>query len=182
MFKSMWDSFTKILREKVAQKIQFRNIYRVECWKPDGTLRWAEEIPNIVVNVGLNDVLDKYFKGVAYTAAHYVGITSATPVPNAADTMASHSGWTEVTDYDEADRPALTLGAVSAQSVNNSGNKAVYTINATVTIGGAFVTTDDTKGGSAGTLYGVAAFTNGNRAAQDGDELRVTCTLSAASA
>lgn len=182
MFKSMWDEFTKVMRDKILQSIQFKNIYKVECWAPDGTLRWVEEIPNIVVNVGLDDVLNKYFKGVTYTASFFVGITAATPVPNAADTMASHSGWTEVTDYTESDRPALTLGSVSGQSVSNTASKAVYTINATVTIGGAFITTDDTKGGTAGTLYGVAAFTNGNRSAQSGDELRVTCTLSAASA
>lgn len=163
-------------------KLQFKNTYLVECYKKDGSLRWSEEVKNIVVNVGLNDVLDKYFKGAAYTAAFYVGLASSTPTFAAADTMASHGGWTEVTGYSEATRQALTLGSVASQSVDNSASKATFSINATVTIGGAFITTNNTKGGTTGILYGGAAFTGGNRSAVSGDELRVTATLTAASA
>lgn len=152
-------------------------IYRIECVKPDGSLRWVEENTNLVVNQGLDDILDKYFKGSAYTAAHYVGLTDSTPTIAATDTMASHVGWTEITDYDEAVRQTLTLGAVSGQSVDNSATKASYAINATVTIGGSFLSTNNTKGGTTGILYGVAAFAAGDRAAIAGDTLNVTVTL-----
>ena len=36
----------------------------------------------------------------------------------------------------------LTLGTVSSKSVDNSASKASFAINATVTIGGAFLTTN----------------------------------------
>lgn len=157
--------------------------YTVECFGPDGKLKWREEFENLVVNVGLDDNLDKYFKGSSYTAAFYVGLTDGTPTPNAADTMASHGGWTEVTAYDEATRETLTLGTVSSQSVDNSASKASFTISTnSTTIGGAFVTTDNTKGGTSGTLYGVGAFTGGDKSADDDDVLNVTVTLTAAAA
>lgn len=158
--------------------------YRIECRdKTTGEVRWVEEFDNLVVTEGLNDNLDKYLKGSAYTAAHYVGLTAGTPTFAAADTMASHAGWTEVTAYDEAARQTLTLGAVAAGSVNNSAAKATFTIsvNGTV-IGGAFVTTNNTKAGTTGVLYGGGAFTGGNKTLSDNDVLSVTITLTATAA
>jgi hypothetical protein len=110
----------------------------VERMLGGGLLKWEAAIENLVVNQGLDDVLDKYFKASAYTASHFVGLTDSTPTPAAGDTMAAHAGWTEVTAYTEGTRQSLVLGAVSGQSVDNSASKAVFSINATVTVGGAF--------------------------------------------
>ncbi len=101
----------------------------------------------------------------------------------AADTMSSHAGWTEVTAYDEATREALTLGTVSGQSVDNSASKASFSINADSTvIGGCFVATNNTKGGTTGVLYSIGAFTGGNKQADNGDTLNVTWTGTMAAA
>lgn len=160
--------------------ITFENHYIVECIGPDGKLKWTDEFDNLVTNEGLNDNLDKYLKGSAYTAAFYVGLTDGTPTVNAADTMSSHAGWTEVTDYSESTREALVLGTVASQSVDNSASKASYSINATATVGGAFITTVNTKGGTTGTLYGVGAFSGGDKSVDNGDTLNVTVTCTAA--
>lgn len=165
------------------ETIEFKNNYCVECFDRDGRLKWREEIPNTVVNVGLDDVLAQYFKGSTYTAAHFVGLTDGTPTPAAADTMASHAGWVEVhTQYSETNRPALTLGTVASQSVDNSASKASFSITGAATVGGAFVTTNNTKNGTTGTLYGVAAFTGGDRTVANGDTVNVTISLTASSA
>ena len=159
----------------------FGDLFLVECFDKDGNLKWTDTIKNLVVNEGLDDALDKYFKGSTYTAAHYVGLTDGTPTFAAADTLASHAGWVEVTAYDEAVRQTLTLGAVSGQSVDNSASKAVFTVDTNdTTIGGAFIATNNTKGGSTGTLYGGGAFTAGDKTIDDGDVLNVTVTASAA--
>ena len=157
------------------------DLFEVECYDKNGKLKWKDTIKNLVVNEGLDDVLDQYLKGSAYTAAHYVGLTAGTPSVAAGDTMASHAGWTEVVAYDEAVRQDATWGTVSSQSVNNGSNKAVFTIstNAT-TIGGCFLTTNSTKSGSTGTLYGGGAFTAGNKSLDDDDVLNVTITATAA--
>lgn len=158
------------------------NHYVVECVGPDGQIKWTEEFDNLVPTDGLNDSLDKHLKGSAYTAAWYVSLISATPTPAAGDTMASHAGWTEVQTYSEAVRQTLTLGTVAAGSVDNSASKASFSINGTVTVGGAFVTSASDKGGTTGILYGVGAFTGGDRPVQDGDTLNVTVTATAAAA
>jgi len=145
-------------------------------------LQWSDEFDNAVVTEGLNDSLDKHFKGSSYTAAWYVGITGSAPGFAAGDTMASHAGWVEATAYSDGSRRALTLGTVSGGSVSNSASKAAFTINGTATIGGAFITTGSATSGSTGTLYGGGAFTGGDRAVQSGDTLNVTATLTAGSA
>lgn len=157
--------------------------WEFEARDSSGNLKWREEFDNLVVNTGLNDLLDKYFKGSSYSAVFYVGLTDGTPTVAAGDTMSSHAGWTEVTAYDEATRQTLTLGTVASQSVDNSASKAVFTISTNnTTIGGGFLTTNNTKGGSTGTLYGGGAFTAGDKLLDDGDTLSVTVTLTASAA
>ena len=45
--------------------------------------------------------------------------------------------------------------------------------NATVTVGGAFLSTNSTKGGSTGTLYSVGHFSGGDKSLGSGDSLSV---------
>ena len=163
--------------------IGFKNTYRVECLDKEGNLKWEEIIYNTVTNVGLDSVLTEYFKGAAYTAAFYVGlINGTTPSVLAADTMASHAGWTENTAYSEGTRESLVLGSVASQSVNNSASKASYSITSDAqTIGGIFITDTSTKGGATGLLYGGGAFTGGDKSVDNGDTLNVTITLTASS-
>lgn len=160
-----------------ALGVVFKNTYLFEAFDKDGNLKWSEEISNLVTTAGLNDVLDKYLKGSNYTAAWFAGLKGA-GAPAAADTMASHAAWAEVTQYDEAARPALAFGTPSNGAV--SATQVTFTINATVTIAGGFITSSGTKGGSTGVLYGVANFAS-NRDLVDNDELRVTHTVSMAS-
>jgi hypothetical protein len=134
-----------------------------------------------VVDEGLNDSLDKHLKGSAYTAAWYCGLTNTVPTFAAGNTMASHAGWVENTTYSQSTRPAVTFGTVASKSVDNSASKAVFSINGTTTIGGAFMVTVSTKGGTTGVLYGGAAF-SADRSVINGDTLNITCTCTAAAA
>ena len=47
--------------------------YALECRDADGNLRWADEFDNLVTTAGKTDLVNKYFKGAAYTAAWYLG-------------------------------------------------------------------------------------------------------------
>ncbi len=153
----------------------------IECYDQSGKLLWTEKIHNLVVDAGLNDSLDKYFKGSSYTAVFYVGLTTDSKTFAASNTMSSHAGWVEFTDYSGSNRPTLTLGTVSGKSVDNSANKAEFNVSASGTVGGCFVTTGQSKGGTTGVLYGGGAFSS-NHSVQSGYLLRVTVTLSTASA
>lgn len=169
------------MKSEIREAISLSDLFEVECYDKHGNLKWSDTIKNLVVDEGLDDVLDKYLKGSTYTAAHYVGLTDGTPTVAAGDTMASHAGWTEVVAYDEAVRQTATWGTVSSKSVDNSASKAVFTISAnSTTVGGCFLSTDDTRGGSTGTLYGGGAFTAGDKSLDDDDVLNVTVTATAA--
>ena len=157
-----------------------KNTYHFEAFDPEGNLKWEETIENLVTSEGLNDLLDNYLKGAAYTASFFVLLTDGTPTPAAGDTLASHAGWVEVTAY-TGDRQALVLGTVTGQSVDNSASKAVFPITSdATTIGGAGLSTVAT--GTVGVLYSVAAFTAADKLLDNGDTLNVTVTCTAASA
>lgn len=169
-------------KTSVGGGVGVTNRYHFEAFDKHGNLKWEAVEDNIVTNVGLDDLLDKYLKGSSYTAAFYVGLTDGTPTVAAGDTMSSHAGWTEVTAYSESVRQTLTLGTVSSQSVDNSASKAAFSINAdSTTIGGAFIVTNSTKSGTSGTLYSVVAFTAADKSLDNGDTLNVTVTCTSAS-
>lgn len=161
------------MNSMVSQAVNF---YQVECFR-DGKKVWEENIKNRVVNEGLDDVLDKYFKGSSYDASHYMGLKGAGAVA-AADTLASHTGWSELTEYD-GDRKQIVLGAVTNQEVSNGGDRCAFTINGTTTIAGILVAT--AVSGNSGVLYGAADFP-AVRNVLTGDSLVVTVTFTQQSA
>lgn len=159
-------------------------VFRIQCLDPNGNLKWEAESHNLVVNVGLKDMNETYFTGSAYTAAWYIGLYGAASSnnPAAGDTMASHGGWTEETGYSNATRPAATFGTSTTADpsvISNTASPAAFSINASATIGGAFLTSNDTKGGTTGTLFSAADFAApGDRTVASGDTLNVTYTFS----
>ena len=162
-------------------------VYHVQCHDADGNLKWELTDHNTVVNVGLQDMNAKYFTGSAYTAAWYLGLITGpgSGVTIAAgDTAASHAGWTEATGYSQATRPACTFGTPTTANpsvATNSASTATFSINATATIAGAFLISNNTKSGTTGTLYSAAKFqAPGDRSVINGDTITVTYTLSLA--
>lgn len=158
------------------------SVWRITIVSPDGTVRYRSPLVfNQVTLAGLDNVLDTYFRGSAYTAANFIGLVGASPTVNAGHTMNSHAGWTEVTAYSQSSRPAYSPAASSGQTVSNSVNPAIFTINAnSTTVGGAFICTNADKGGTTGVLYGVVAFDLGDQVLNVGDTLRVECDASMA--
>lgn len=158
--------------------------YIVECFDKDGNPKWTAETPNLVVNVGLQYMAGSALVATTQITSWYVGLygAGASNTPAASDTASSHIGWTENTSYSEATRPLANFAAATAANpsvVTNTSNKAVFTMNATTTIGGAFLISNNTKGGTTGTLFSAADFQSpGDRAVVNGDILNVTYQFS----
>ena len=159
-------------------------VFRAVCIDPQGRVKWETEAHNLVVNQGLQDMNTKYFKGSGYTATWYIGLYGAASSNNplATDTAATHPGFTEITPYSNATRPAATFGTATTADpsvIDNSASTASFTINSSATVGGAFLISDNTKGGSSGVLFSAADFAApGDRLVVSGDTLLVTYTFS----
>jgi hypothetical protein len=159
-------------------------VFHFKCYDKDGNLKWEDKAHNLVVNEGLEAMNNEFFAGSGYTATWYLGLVDNSPSPSyaAGDTMASHAGWVENEDYSELVRQTCTFGAASNADpsvIDNSGSPAVFSIDATATIAGAFLTDDDTKGGTSGLLFSASTFqAPGSRAVVSGDTLNVTYEFS----
>ena len=171
---------------KAGEAAQATGVYRVECRDKDGNLKWTAESKNLVVNVGLQYMAGTALTSVTQITTWYLGLygSGATNSPAAGNTMASHTSWTEVTDYSNANRVTATFATATTASpsvVTNTASPAVFNINGTTTVGGAFLTSENTKGGTTGTLFSAADFGSpGDRSVVSGDTLSVTYTFSLA--
>jgi hypothetical protein len=159
--------------------------FLMECFDKDGNLKWSAEESNLVVNVGLQYMAGTALTTTAQITTWYIGLygAGASNTPAAGDTMASHAGWTEVTPY-SGNRPTATFAAATNANpsvVTNTASPASFAITSTQTVGGAFLVSNNTAGGSTGVLFSAADFQSpGDRSVVSGDTLNVTYTFSLA--
>lgn len=140
---------------------------------------WSEK--NLVVNEGLNSLLNVMFNASAQITTWYTGIFEGnyTPVATvAAANIASAS--TECTAYTSSTRPEYQEAAASGQSITNSANRSSFVFNATKTVYGAFLVSTNVKNGTTGTLFSAARFATA-KSVESGDELLLTYTFTASS-
>lgn len=140
--------------------VRVETLYEVECWRK-GKLVWIEKTHNLVCLGGLNLLMTATIKSGQAAPTWYVGlIDNATFTAfNFNDTMASHPGWDESIAYSEGTRQLYVPGTVANGYVDNAGSRAQFTVASTSwTCKGAFLTSNNAKGGASGTLYGEAAF------------------------
>ena len=166
------------LRNQVSDRLNPHGYFTITCYDEEGVEKWSEDIPNTVVNEGKEYILGAALSGATQVTTHYLGlIQGSSPTIAAIDTLAFNE-CTEDTCYDEASRQTWSEGGASGQSITNSGSAASFTMNASVTIGGAFLTSDNTKGGTTGTLIAAGTFSTA-RSVASGDTINVTYTINA---
>ncbi len=140
---------------------------------------WEDK--NLVVNEGLNALLDIMFHGSTQVSTWYIGVFEGNYTPVATVTAATiTAAATECTAYDETTRQAYNEAASSSQSITNSANKATFTFNATKTIYGAFLASASAKSATTGTLFSAATFSS-SKSVVAADQLLLTYTFTASS-
>ena len=154
-------------------QVQVATLFYAEAFDRWGRLKWAVHGHNLVTTAGLNKLLDACFKTGLASPAWYV-LLKGTGSAAAGDTLASHAGWSELSNY-SGNRPSLTLGTIASGSVSNSASKASFSVTGSMDVYGAGVCDADT--GTSGTLYGAGDFAS-NRSVISGDTLNVQVTLS----
>ena len=169
-----------------AQSVQQASgggVFTIQCFDKDGNLKWEDSKHNLVVNTGLQDMNTQYFKGSSYTAALYMGLITGPGSGTtfaAADTLASHAGWTEFTNYSGSRKQVVFGTATTANPsvIASTASPAAFTISgAGGTVAGAFLCT--VASGTSGTLFSEADFQSpGDRVVVAGDTLNVVYTFS----
>lgn len=140
------------------------------------------DVGNIVVDQGLNHLLNVAFNGATQINPWFLGLFEGNYTPVAGVNAATIVGAsTECIAYSEATRPEFIEVASTAKSITNSAAKATFTFTSNKTIYGAFLISDATKSGTAGTLFSAAKFAAA-KAVVATDQLLLTYTFTAASA
>ena len=160
-------------------KLNVRGAFKVEHRDVDGNLKGIYEFPNGIVDEGLDSILDVQFHAASQITTWYIGLVdnSGWTAFADADTLSSHSGWSENTNYTEANRVEWDEDAASSRSISNS-TTADFSVNASGNMKGIFVSSNNVKStGNTGTLWSTAAFSS-VVAVTNGDSLKVTYTVS----
>lgn len=167
-----------ILPESLSQNLFDKvNPVVLEIWR-DGVCIDRDVTHNGITIGGKNALFsDAFCNGTQNTAWYFGLIDNTGPTTNdTTDTMASHT-WTENVAYSETTRQTWTPGAPSGASITNV-TSVTFTVNATGTLYGMFVTSNNTKSGTTGILWSTAAF-NVPKPVSSGDSVKLTYTLSA---
>ena len=160
---------------------KMHGVWEVEHWR-DGELLGVDISDNLIVDQGLNHLLDVVLHGTTPVSPWYIGIFEGNYTPVAGATAASITAdSTESTAYTESTRVAYDEAAAASKVTTNSASKATFTCNATKTMYGAFLASASAKSATTGTLLAVTRFTT-TRAVVSADILLVTYTITAASA
>jgi hypothetical protein len=171
------------IKSGAVEKALFSSKWQWEHWR-DGQIidEWIET--NICTDEGLTKILDVMFSKASQITNWYVGIYNTDTTPTAAMTYASPA-FTESTHYSEATRPLWQEGGVSSKSIDNTSNKASFTMSSSETIygaalfgGGSAATTKGDQAGG-GVIYNVSDFSSGSRTVASDDVLKVTITINA---
>ena len=158
------------------ERLELKGTWMVDHYRQDSLIAQIK-IDNLIVNTGKNSILDTMFNAATQTAAAswFAGLINASGFTTivAADTIASHAGWAELTaGYSQATRPLWGQGAASGQAITNAA-PIVFSMTATNTVQGLFIATVSTKGSSSGLLWAAASFPTALPVV-NGDELRCT--------
>lgn len=182
MKESLFPNFNQIMvpgKELFVpdNKLVFRNKFRLEHIR-NGQVIDVDEFYNDITTEGKNSLLDIMFRAQTQLTSWYVGLidNSGFSALAAGDTMASHAGWAEFTNYSQSTRVQWVQIAASGGSITNT-TSVVIDITGSGTLYGGFITSDSTKGGTSGKLWATAAF-NTTKPVTNGDQIKLTYTVS----
>ena len=165
---------------KENDALQGGGVFTVVCHDADGNLKWEDTFHNLVPSQGLQYMSASFFNATGYSTALYFGLITGPGSGTsyvAGDTLASHSGWTENTDY-SGGRKSIGFGTptTATPSVTVGTGATSFTMTGSATIAGAFVT--NASSGTSGVLFAEGDFTGGDKSVTTGDSLAITYTFS----
>lgn len=180
------------------ESVGIEGAYHVVCRDSEGNVKWEEKFPNLVNAVGKELMLDTLLRtsGTYTTVGPFLGLigTTSPTFGTGSDTMTSHAGWTEFTNYTvggSAVRGTATFAAASStgNTPSNVTTSTATAITYTITGGGGNVTgcflvtgsgASATQSNTGGVLYSAGAFGTA-KTTTAGDTVSVTYSTTATS-
>lgn len=183
----------KVGPQQAKSEAKLKGRFIVEHWR-DGKRINEYHIPNGITNEGKNQLLDAQFHAITAITSWWIGLidnagyTALAATDTCDDIDQAGNGWDEFKLHTVAANPTNRAvwaeDAASGQSITNS-TVAVYDITGSGTVKGLFLV-----GGVAncllkgdhdpgGTLWATALFGSGDVVVANGDQLKVTYTVSA---
>lgn len=170
--------------------VGFQGIWQCDQFR-DGKLISGgyPESPNIFPTAGIARMLNVYFHDIAKAAEEifYVGLFKSNITPVAGDTSAKLGsgnayGECQDADYDLplTNKPAYNTVDTTTATITNAASKAEFTMAASITVYGAFLSTSKAKTAVDGYLTAGKRF-SASRAVIDDDILSVTYEISVTS-
>jgi hypothetical protein len=166
-------------RRGLKSTIDYQGVFHIQQIR-DGKVIKEFDVHNAITDEGLHYALDVAFNAYSpQVDPWYIGLIndSPSPAPLDADTMLSHAGWVEWTNYDETFRQDYNPDAAAAKAISNP-TPATFTMAGGGDIWGIFITSDSAKSGTAGLLWTTANFTSVLTVVAL-DVLKITYTLTA---
>lgn len=158
----------------MKSQINFKGIAYLEHWRRGKLIGIQPVNFNGVKDTAINDILGVYFDAVSQSANWYMGVinNSGSPSEDPTDTLASHAGWTEFTDY-SGNRPEWAPDAPSSKQITNS-SVITFTFTGTGTIYGFSICNVAT--GDSGMLWATGALST-PESVISGDVFKFTYTV-----
>lgn len=168
--------FLKLAKSFKSEKGVVAGVYHFKHVR-DGAVIDEWDTENIIVNQGINYLLNAGLGGGSVITSWYLGLFSGNYTPVSSDTASSiASNSTETTQYTAGSRQPFSPAAATTQNITNSASQASFTFNATTTVYGAFLISSATIGGTSGTLYSAAQF-GVSKAVVSGDQILMTYNM-----
>lgn len=148
---------------------------------------WAVD-RNLVVNQGLDYLLDVALSSGSQLAAFFIAPFAANVAPAAGLTAATFTATqTEFTNYTQSTRPAWTEAGVTGQLINNNASPGLITVGSgtgvnNTTVWGAGLVSASGKSSTSGTLVSCVRFAAARTGLTENDELRFKYQIAASSA
>lgn len=134
--------------------------------------------PNLFTVQGFNHMLATEYGGGTAVNPWYIALFEGNVTPVDTWTAANFTAnSTECTAYDETNRVTYVEGTPAAAALDNSANRAVFTMNASKTVYGGALISVATKSAPGGFLAAASRFSS-PRAVVAADELAVKYSLS----
>lgn len=142
---------------QIPQIVRASSLYTVECFDRRGRLKWRTQFRNLVVNTGLNMLLDRAFGSLPADVNSYVGLigagtgsvaitSGANAVTGTGTTFDANLATAPIADIIIVGAGAAGADLITTVSARSSNTALTTTANAGTTVAGAAFATEPVAG------------------------------------